>query len=93
MFLQSCSGNQAIPSENEVMQGSNNNYESWLSLDTLEGIATGMLTYKLKEADAELSKVIIYKEKGVLVYLFKNSPWQIQLDAASGRVLKIEEHK
>ncbi len=91
LFLSSCNSGSALPSDSEVLQGTDSNYQGWLELGTLEGIAISMLHYKDKNASTKVERIFVYKDKGVLVYTFKDNNWQVQIDAATGRVLKIEE--
>ena len=70
--------------------GSSNNFEDWISMDTLHKISN---TFLLDSIDInhslELDRIDIRKEKGIVKFVYKDDVNEIQLDGATGSLLNI----
>lgn len=75
-------------------KGSTTELTNWLPLETLR--LNALKTFKdsiSTELSPEIDRIDVRPEKGVLKFNFKNSFHGIQLDGATGRVLKIETRR
>jgi uncharacterized iron-regulated membrane protein len=78
----------------ESKQGSSTKLSEWLSVDSLNKIAVRVLKDSISEAlSAETDRIDIRPEKGMVKFTFKEHFHAIQLDAATGKVLKLEKRR
>ncbi len=70
------------------------NPENYLPIDTLISVGITVLSSNVdKEVDLSVDHIEIYQKNGVVMLLFKNNPWVVQLEGATGRVLDISKQK
>ena len=78
----------------KTYQGSSSKLEEWLSIDSLNTIATKTLHDSISPTlSFELDRMDIRKEKGVVKFVYKDHYWGIQLDGVTGRVLSISSRR
>jgi hypothetical protein len=72
------------------MEGSSKNVSEWLSFDSLTTIAIKALHDSVSESiDNKIGRIDARPEKGMVKFVFEKHFTEIQLDAASGKVLFI----
>lgn len=70
------------------------NPENYLPIDTLISVGITVLSSNIdKDVDLSVDHIEIYQKKGVVMLLFKNNPWVVQLEGATGRVLDVSKQK
>jgi hypothetical protein len=70
--------------------GTSNDLKKWLSLDELHIKADNILSDSVStELPLELDRIDIRKDKGTVKFIYANDLWEIQLDAATGKLLNI----
>ncbi len=75
-------------------KGSTTELTNWLPLETLRENAIKIFKDSISmELSPEIDRIDVRPEKGVLKFTFKNNFYGIQLDGATGRVLKIETRR
>lgn len=68
------------------------NPENYLPMDTLISVGTTVLSTNVdKKTDFTLDHIEIYDKKGMVVLLFKNNPYVVQIEGETGRVLKLSK--
>ena len=74
----------------ETKLGSSTELSEWKPVDELHKIAVLTLKDSIDtELSAELDRIDIRQEKGIVKFIFKKHYWEIQLDGATGEVLQI----
>jgi uncharacterized iron-regulated membrane protein len=74
--------------------GTTSDLKRWLPLDSLTTLAVHILHDSISPClSPEIDRIDIRAEKGIVKFIFKNHFWGIQLDGASGRLLKIESRR
>ena len=74
--------------------GTSSELNEWLSIDSLNTIATMTLHDSISPAlSFELDRIDIRKEKGVVKFVYKNHYWGIQLDGVTGKVMRISRRR
>ncbi|MBC7884906.1 MAG: PepSY domain-containing protein, partial [Saprospiraceae bacterium] len=75
----------------DTTEGSSLNPDKWLSIDSLQKKAMIYMSDSMGvRMDAEIDRIDVRPDKGVLKFTFKNHYNGLQLDAATGIVLKVE---
>jgi hypothetical protein len=73
----------------KTAEGTTANLHRWLSLDSLQKIAVSEFRQKYGEnAEVVVDRIDIRQEQGVAKFIFKSSLFEVQLDGASGNLLK-----
>jgi len=74
--------------------GTSTDLKDWLTIDSLHKNACRILHDSVSsELSAELDRIDIRKDKGMVKFVFANHFWGIQLDGATGQLLHIEQRK
>jgi uncharacterized iron-regulated membrane protein len=75
-------------------EGSSTDVSKWLSLDVLQKIATKTLHDSVDASlSGRLDRIDARPEKGMVKFIFKDHFKAIQLDAATGKVLHLEQRR
>lgn len=75
-------------------QGTTSELAQWLPIDSLHGIAHKTLLDSVNsELSTKIAKIDARPNKGMLKFIFKDHPWSIQLDGATGKVLNIGQRR
>ena len=75
-------------------QGTSNNLQHWLPLDTLQFIAFKTLRDSIDSSiDLSLQRIDARPKKGMIKFVFDNHYWGIQLDGATGNLLAITKRR
>jgi hypothetical protein len=78
----------------ETAKGTSSDFQLWLPLDTLEYLATGYLRDSVGgHLDSKIDRIDVRKDKGILKFTFKHHFTGLQLDGATGALLKIEKRR
>jgi uncharacterized iron-regulated membrane protein len=78
----------------KTYSGTTSDLKRWLPLDSLEVLAIHILHDSISPAlSPVIDRMDIRAEKGMVKFIFKNHFWGIQLDGASGKLLKIESRR
>ena len=81
------SANLIIP---QSYKGSSVDLQNWLPIDSLHKKALLILKDSISsDLSADLDRIDIRKNKGMVKFIFENHTWEIQLDGATGNVLNI----
>ncbi len=81
------STNLIIP---QSYKGSSVDLQNWLPIDSLHKKALLILKDSISsDLSADLDRIDIRKNKGMVKFIFENHTWEIQLDGATGNVLNI----
>lgn len=71
--------------------GTTPDLQHWLSLDSLHTLAIQALHDSIDPGlSAELDRIDVRQQKGMVKFVFKNHFWGLQLDGATGKVLHVE---
>lgn len=71
-------------------EGSSDNLSDWFNIVDLHYTANRILHDSIsKNLSLELNRIDIRKEKGVVKFVYKNHPHEVQLDGATGALLNI----
>jgi uncharacterized iron-regulated membrane protein len=70
-------------------KGTSVKLSEWLSYDSLNGIAARALRDSLPGMSPELDRIDARPDKGIVKFVFKDHYTEIQVDAATGRVLAL----
>jgi len=74
--------------------GTSSELNEWLSIDSLNTIATMTLLDSISPAlSFDLDRIDIRKEKGAVKFIYKNHYWGIQLDGVTGKVMRISRRR
>lgn len=74
--------------------GTSTELVNWLPIDELNKIATKILSDSVSpNLSAELDRIDIRKELGMVKFVYKNHYWGIQLDGATGKLLSLEKRR
>lgn len=73
----------------ETQRGTSAEMATWLPLDSLEILAITALKKHDMTLSAELDRIDVRPDKGVLKFSFSAHYWEVQLDGATGEVLYI----
>lgn len=85
------SGGLLLPKSYE---GSSADLKDWLPLDSLHGIACGVLKEKVPDnPSTELERIDVRKDKGMVKFVFADHFWGVQLDGATGQLLHLERRR
>ncbi|MBN4066024.1 PepSY domain-containing protein [Candidatus Amoebophilus asiaticus] len=71
-------------------KGVSNVMSNWISLDILSTTAKAHLKRIHPELSAEIKRIDIRPERGLLKYIFSGHFWEIQMCATTGKVLQME---
>ena len=75
-------------------EGSSINLKDWLTIDSLNNIATYILHHDVSpDLSTELDRIDIRKNSGMVKFIYKNHYWGIQLDGATGALLSLEKRR
>ena len=75
-------------------QGTSADFSKWLSLQELNDIAEQVLKDSLgQDFSAEVDRIDIRKDKGIVKFNYLNHFSEIQLDGASGKVLSVNHRR
>lgn len=81
------SGGKILP---KSYQGTSTNLADWLPWDTLQTIAFQTLRDSISpDINLELQRIDARPDKGMVKYVFDKHYWGVQLDGATGEVLKV----
>lgn len=70
------------------------NPENYLPMDTLISVGVTVLSTNAKKGtDLSVDHIEIFQKQGVVLLLFKNNSWVVQLEGATGRVLELSKKK
>lgn len=72
----------------DTYRGTTDDPTAWLPLDTLSLLATGAL-YESTGTLSEIDRIDVRPGKGSMKFLFKDGYREVQLDAATGSVLRV----
>ncbi|MDN5200338.1 PepSY-associated TM helix domain-containing protein [Fulvivirgaceae bacterium BMA10] len=74
----------------ETQRGSSTNLQHWLSMDALQAIAFQTVKDSIStNLSTELDRIDARPSKGIVKFVFEEQHWEVQLDAASGKVLSV----
>ncbi len=74
----------------KTQNGTSTDLKEWLPIDYLHEKAVTILQDSiLHTIPAEIDRIDIRKNKGIVKFVFKNNYWEIQLDGATGDLLSI----
>ncbi len=72
-------------------KGTSTELREWLPLDSLHTVALQVFHDSISaEIVPELDRIDVRKNKGMVKFIFVEDYWGIQLDGASGKLLKVE---
>jgi uncharacterized iron-regulated membrane protein len=75
-------------------QGTSSDFSKWLSLQELNDIAEQVLKDSLgQDFSAEVDRIDIRKDKGIVKFNYLNHFSEIQLDGATGKVLSVNHRR
>ena len=78
----------------KTYEGSSTDLATWLSVDSLQSLATDYLRqHYSKEVSTEIDRIDIRPDKGIFKFLFKENYNAVQVDAANGKLLHIEKRR
>ncbi|MBC7828436.1 MAG: PepSY domain-containing protein [Chitinophagaceae bacterium] len=73
-------------------KGISSDLATWLPIDSLHSRAVTVFKDSVsKELSAEIDRIDIRPDKGIVKFIFKKAYWGIQLDGTTGAVLLIEK--
>lgn len=76
----------------ESYRGTSTELADWLSIDSLNTIASKTLRDSVStDLSLDLERIDLRKDKGMVNFVFTDQNWSIQLDGATGRVLHIQQ--
>lgn len=74
--------------------GTSTNLKDWLPINDLNKMATQILHDSVSgELSAELDRIDIRQELGLVKFVYQNHYWGIQLDGATGKLLSLEKRR
>jgi len=74
--------------------GTSTNLHEWKSIEILNHIADSTLHANTgAETPANLDRIDIRKEKGIVKFVYIHDYWEVQLDGATGNVLQISQRR
>jgi uncharacterized iron-regulated membrane protein len=75
-------------------QGTTANLRNWMSIDSLNNIASNILHDSISsDLSTQIDRIDIRKEKGMVKFIYENHYWGIQLDGATGKLLNISTRR
>lgn len=78
----------------KTYEGSSTNLAAWLPLDSLRNNAVTALHAEISpELDAEIDRMDVRPDKGMVKVTFRNHYWAVQLDGATGNILHLERRR
>lgn len=78
----------------KTYEGTTSELSEWLSLDSLTTIACTLLHSEISpDLSAEIDRIDVRKNKGVVKFVFANHYWGLQLDGATGQLLTTERRR
>jgi uncharacterized iron-regulated membrane protein len=78
----------------DTAQGTTSDLKQWLSADSLYSIACKVLQDSISSGvSTEISRIDMRPERGTVKFLFKNHYRGVQLDGATGELLKLERRR
>ncbi len=85
------SGDLLLP---KTETGTSSDLAQWLPLDSLKNKAVAVLQDSVSEQlSAELDRIDVRQEKGIVKFIFANHYYGIQLDGVTGNVLNIDKRR
>jgi uncharacterized iron-regulated membrane protein len=74
--------------------GTSTNLKDWLPIDSLHKKACTLFRDSISaDLPLDLDRIDIRKDKGMVKFIFAENYWGIQLDGATGKLLKIEKRR
>jgi len=68
--------------------------DNYLPINTLISVGVSVISSNIENnTDLSVDHIEIYEKKGVVLLSFKDTPWVVQLEGATGRVLAVSEQK
>jgi uncharacterized iron-regulated membrane protein len=78
----------------KTYEGSSKNLSDWLPLDSLQKNAVVALRTEISpDLPAEIDRIDVRPDKGMVKVTFRNHYWAVQLDGATGNVLHLERRR
>lgn len=75
-------------------QGTSTDLKKWLPLDSLHRNACQILHDSVSQhLSLELERIDVRKDKGMVKFVFADHFWGLQIDGATGKLLKIEQRR
>lgn len=82
------SGGLILP---KTVQGTSSHLSEWLTVDSLSNNASNYLHDSVSSnLSANIERIDLRPDKGIVKFVFKDHFWGLQLDAATGKLLQIE---
>ncbi len=75
----------------DTQKGTSTNKKEWLALDTLETIAIQELAEHNPSLSPEVDRIDVRPSKGVMKFTFTEHYYEVQIDAATGKVMHIKK--
>ncbi|MBK7871831.1 MAG: PepSY domain-containing protein [Saprospiraceae bacterium] len=82
------SGGLILP---DTQKGTSMNKKEWLSLDTLEVLALQGLALHNPDLNPEVDRIDVRPSKGVMKFTFTEHYYEVQIDAATGKVFHVKK--
>ena len=77
-----------------TQQGTTNDLSKWLTIDELNKRAEQVLKDSVgQKLSANLERIDIRKDKGIVKFIYSDHFWEIQLDGATGDVLSVDQRR
>jgi len=77
----------------KTQTGTSSNLKDWLPVDSLHTIACNTLHEVSSDLSLELDRIDMRKDKGSVKFVFVDSYYEVQLDAATGKVLSVGQRR
>ncbi|WP_290798679.1 PepSY domain-containing protein [Flavihumibacter sp. UBA7668] len=78
----------------ETATGSSSDLNNWLPIDSLYNLASQYLHDSVDAGlSTELDKIDIRADKGIAKFIFTHHFWGLQIDGATGQLLKVEQRR
>jgi len=85
------SGGYLLP---KSYQGSSTDLKDWLPLDSLYAEASKILHDSVSpDLSLKIDRIDVRQDKGMVKFVFKEHYWGLQLDGATGKLLRIERRR
>jgi len=74
--------------------GTSTYLKDWLPIDSLHSIACKVVRDSISaDLSIEVDRIDIRKSKGIVKFVFSNHYWGVQLDGATGKLLRVERRR
>ncbi len=78
----------------DTAQGTTSDLKAWLTTDSLYSIARKVLHDSISsDISTEISRIDMRPSRGTVKFQFRNHYWGVQLDGATGELLKLERRR